>query len=510
MTPRTLPRLAAACCLAAALAACSEKAAEFFSYLDGGLGTIATTVNGAPNGASLHLTGNGVNRTQTVGSAGYAFTGLDDGSYNVAITDPAGLHCTPADADVTITPFNRFPSVTYECSALPGTIIFTTTGITDNTFFDLSLTGASTLTDQLGSNGHTFQNALPGHYDWNISASLRYDCAPKTGSFDLAAGATYQRTIDCTSTLGGLALSVTGTGTTHAITYSGPESGTVQAGETPVTIHVLPGQYSATIPIVTNFTCNNPVQGAVTTGGSTNLVIACVANPGTITVTQTGAPSATVNYTGPSGGGIVASNGVGVPINNLAPGTYTFTVVDPVGYTCSPKPNVQVTLTAGGTGNAAFSCTPAVAMTYTVDLTNAFTPGIVTTGTTVPVLQGATPVGTATLDLFGPGNNYFGNTPFRIGFDWNAIWFLHNFTTGGSNYQFTHLDFCATSSFSGARFIGVTYVDDALQTLGTATLSSGPACFSGNAPAGTTGVRFTGAGSGSFDINNIQVTGVSW
>ncbi len=508
MTPRTLPRLAAACCLAGALAACSEKAAEFFSYLDGGLGTIATTVNGAPNGASLHLTGNGVDRTQTVGSTGYAFTGLDDGSYNIAITDPAGLHCTPADADVTITPANRSPSVTYECGALPGTIIFTTTGITDNTLFDLSLTGTSALSGQLGSSGHTFQNVQPGHYDWNLSASLRYDCAPKNGSFDLAAGATYQRAIDCTSTLGSLALSVTGTGTTHAITYSGPESGTVQAGETPVTIHVLPGQYSATIPIVTNFTCNNPVQGAVTNGGSTNLVIVCVANPGTITVTQNGAPTATVNFTGPQSGGIVVANGASVPIPNLAPGTYTFTATS-AGYDCTTA-TPMVTLQPGGASALSYGCTATAAMTYSVDLTNAFTPGIVTTGSTVPVLQGATPVGTARLDPFGPGNNYFGSSPFRIGFDWNATWFLHNFTTGGSNYQFTHLDFCATSSFSGARFIGVTYVDDALQTLGSATLSSGPACFSGDTPAGTTGVRFTGAGSGSFDINNIQVTGVSW
>ncbi len=508
MTPRTMPhasarllhRIAAACCLAGGLAACSEKAAEFFGYLDGGLGTISTTVTGAPNGAALHLTGNGVNRTQTVGASGYSFSGLDDGSYNIAIIDPAGLHCTPSDVDVTITPAIRFPSVIFDCGALPGTVSFTTTGITDNTLFDLSLTGASSLSGQLGSSGHTFQAVQPGHYDWNISASLRYDCAPKTGSFDLAAGATFQQGITCNSTLGSLALSVTGTGTTHALSYTGPESGTVQVGATPVVIQVLPGLYTGNIPLDAAYTCNNPIQANVPTGGTGNLVIACVANPGTITVTQTGAPSATVNFTGP--------NGASVPINNLAPGTYTFTATS-TGYDCVTA-TPMVTLPPGGASALSYGCTATAAMTYTVDLTNAWAPGVVTTSATVPVLSGATPVGTAILQPGGPGNNYFGSSPFRIGFDWNATWYLHGFTTGGANYQFTHLDYCATTSFSGARFIGVTYKDDAFQTLGTANLAAGPACFSGDTPAGTTGVVFTGAGSGSFDINNIQVTGVSW
>ncbi len=343
--------------LAAALLgglSCAIKGSDAFTF--DGLGAsdgIVAYVNGIPGGSLVTVEAvSGVMRDHVATDQGYRFAPLAGGLYAVSVEVPAGYTCDKSTVTVGLIEGGGDAIVTFNCSPTPGTVVFTATGLTGSATYGITLEGGTTLTGQFGSGGKTFTAVPAGHWNWSLGATAGYTCTPNNGAFDLAAGATFTQAIDCLSDTGSLSVAVTGTGTTHAVDYTGPQSGTVQAGETPVIVSVLPGNYTLSFINPVGYTCPTSVQVLVPAGGTGTGVFGCTANPGTVDVSVTGT-SATVTYTGASSGSVVAG-ATPVPVTGLPAGSYAFTVTAPAGFTCMPM-SVPVTLAPGGTENAAFT-----------------------------------------------------------------------------------------------------------------------------------------------------------
>jgi hypothetical protein len=493
--------------------ACTEKEAAFFGINGSSqsFGEIIARVIGAQTGTNVTVSGNGINRTQLVTSAPYAFLNLPYGSYSVAAEFPAGQICTPDPASVILGAANPAQSVQFDCTDLLGSLAFDVSGLDVGITFPYALSGAASRSGNLAF-GETVISGLPaGDYDWSVTAPLTWSCSPLTGSFSLSAGARYDETIACAPETGTIVFSSSGLtgGTTFPLTLSGPTDLSGQIGANPLTFTAAPaGDWSFQLGSTPGFTCA-PGSGtfALSAAATYTQQIDCTVQTGSITATVTGA-TATVSYAGPSSGS-ASVGAAGVTFSDLAAGTYDVAVANPAGYTCTP-PTIQVVLPAGGTGTADFTCQPVMAVTYTLDATMLYDPGIVTGARTGNLLQAGSPVGTYQATPSGPSNNYFGWTPYRWGMDAGNAWTFGSFNVGGSGYSLNQLQFCATTAFGGVNLLGVTYLDDLNQAVGTAQLPTGPGCFSGNAPAGTSGFRIEGVGSGSFDFNSVVIAGVSW
>lgn len=496
------------------LGSCEVKDSSFFvvgTGTPGNSGTLGVIVTGTPAGASVRITGPGTDKTVTVGDQGASFANAAFGTYTITVTPPSGYTCTPTTRTVTLSDTDPTGSATFDCTPIPGTVSFTSTGLAGSTAFGISLMDGTTLTGQLGSSGATFTNVHPGDWSWQLGTTVGFTCTPMNGNFTLDPGATFTQAISCVSQLGTLAMAVTGTGTTHTVNYTGPQSGSVQAGETPVTANVTPGQY--TISFLTppsGYTCVNPSPVTVTAGQTTTATLACSADPGTITVTQAAAPSAVVDYTGPVSGSLNAPNGTPVPVPNLPAGMYTFTITDPSGFTCTPS-SVPVTLAPGGTEDAQFTCTTSgggLPTTVGVDLANLQgSAGAVPSGTyTRPLLDGATPVGTIDVSTIG-AQTFYGTSPFRLGSGPNSGWrFQLGVSVNSQPYSVSGFAVCAlNTTLDVSHTMDITYRDASLSSLGVDHVDTAPMCFWGTVPGGTMYIDVTGPNDRFIDINGLQL-----
>lgn len=496
--------------LLAALAGCTPKEAEFFTFVGGGLGEIVAYVDGTPDGAMVRLVGEGVDVSGLADDEGHVFQALPPGSYTLTVTPPAGYTCMPTTTTVTITDSDLDGEAVFTCSPQPGTVTFTSTGLTGSTTFPITLMDGTTLNGSFGSSGASFTNVHPGDWSWALGVTAGYDCTPDSGTFTLAPGGSFTQGIDCLALFGALSVAVTGTGTTHAVNYTGPENGSVQAGETPVVVQVVPGQYTLALGAPSGYTCPSTQQATVTAGGTANVTFACTAQPGTITVTQTGAPTATVGYTGPTNGSVAAADGVATPVNNLPAGTYTFNITNPGGYTCAPA-SVQQALAPGGSENVAFTCTPAAVQPQTVSVSIGEIQGSAgaVPANTYPVSlrDGSnTVVGNTTIRSSG-GNNFIGFSPTRLGLGSGAFYRLDlDVDVSGQPFNVVGMAVCTVNgAVSGGSPFVITYRDAAEAVVGTENVTSVPTCVWSVVPGGARYADFTWPNAGFVDFNGLQL-----
>lgn len=495
---------------ALAIAGCHAKDAEFFTFVGGGVGEIVAYVDGTPAGATVRLTGEGLDVSGLADEEGHVFQALPLGTYTLTVTPPAGYTCAPTTRTVTITDSALDGEAVFTCSPQPGTVTFTSTGLTGSTTFPIALMDGTTLNGTFGSNGASFTNVHPGDWSWALGATVGYDCTPNSGDFTLAPGGSFTQGIDCLALFGALSVAVTGTGTTHSVNYTGPENGSLQAGETPVAVQVAPGQYTLSLSAPTGYTCPSTQQATVTTGGTASVTFACTAQPGMITVTQTGAPSATVGYIGPMNGSLAAVDGVATPVNNLPAGSYTFSITDPAGYTCAPA-SVQQALAPGGSESVAFTCTAVAAQPQTVSVSIGEIQGgagAVPAGTYPVTLRDGSNanVGTTTIRSSG-GNNFIGFTPDRLGLGSGAFYRVDlDVDVLSQPFNVVGMAVCTVNgAVSGGSPFVITYRDAAETVVGTENVTTVPTCVWSVVPGNARYADFTWPNAGFVDFNGLQL-----
>lgn len=496
--------------LLATLAACTPKDAEFFTFVGGGLGEIVAYVDGTPDGATVRLVGEGVDVSGLADEEGHVFQALPPGTYTLTITPPTGYTCAPTTRMVTITESMLDGDAAFTCSPQPGMVTFTSTGLTGSTTFPITLMDGTTLTGSFGSGGASFTNVHPGDWNWALGATLGYDCTPDSGTFTLAPGGSFTQGIDCLALFGALSVAVTGTGTTHSVAYTGPENGSVQAGETPVAVQVAPGQYTLSLAAPAGYTCPSSQQATVAAGGTASVSFACTPQPGTITVTQTGAPSATVGYTGPQNGSFAAVDGVATPVNNLPAGTYTFSITNPGGYTCAPA-SVQQALSPGGSASVAFTCTAVTTQPQTVSVSigeiQAGAGAVPANTYPVSLRDGSNAVvGSSTIRSSG-GNTFIGFSPERLGLGIGAFYRLDlDVDVSGQPFNVVGMAVCTVNgAVSGGTPFVITYRDAAEAVVATENVTTVPTCVWSVVPGGARYADFTWPNAGFMDFNGLQL-----
>jgi hypothetical protein len=507
---RLLPLLA----VAASSLACSEKGLEFFSLGGPTTGTIEAVVDGTPAGATVQLTGEGVSKSQLVGSQVHSFSGLPYGTYVVSVTAPQGYVCEPTTRELTISEPVPIRRASFECAQTPGSFALSVAGLSGNSRLDVNLAGPTPKNGSVGVEGMTFTGLLPGSYQWTYPQLDGYDCAPADGSFDLAPGEQESASVQCTPTEGGIQVTVLGA--TALVMYNGPETGSANVGATPVRFENLtPGNYNVTVSSPPGFNClpaSTPVT--VTAGTVSQVTIECAPQPATITATVFGA-TAQVNYSGPAnGGGEVGATPVS--FTPLPAGNYNVTLVEPEGFTCAPE-SVAVTLAAGETKSVEFECEPEEGeeepeeVEYSVDLTGfQGSPGGVPPGSYQVPVRDATLTAIAAIAVATIGNQtFFGTGPNRLGFGGTSGYELDVFFQVALRvFQIRALQVCAiNAALSGDNAVALTFYSASLVLIGSLAITSSPGCAWYDAPEGTRYVRMIGPPVGFADVYNILLRG---
>lgn len=295
------------------LGSCSLKDSEFFALTSGLPGDIVTSVTGTPVGATVRITGNGVDRSDIVGPTPVTFGGFANGIYTATVTPPTGYDCTDPVRTITLTDANPSATVTFPCSiATLGSFRFTVTGLGSGLELAATLTGPTPRTGQIGTNGLTWTGLTQGAYTWEFDQIANNDCQPDNGGFTVIDNTEHTQAVTCASTTGTITVTVTG-GATASVAYAGPVSSSVVVGTTPVAIPGLPnGIYNFTIPTnPTGFTCTTPNgQVNLPAGGSGAVTFGCTpVQPTTVTVDLS---------TIPNTGGAVASGTYSVALRDDA------------------------------------------------------------------------------------------------------------------------------------------------------------------------------------------------
>jgi hypothetical protein len=299
-------------------------------------------------------------------------------------------------------------------------------------------------------------------------------------------------------------------GASADVTYSGPAGGSLTGvGSSGNSVTGTPtGDYSVTVVPPSGFTCSPESQTvAVPTAGTGTATFSCTPLPGLISV-QVNSQPATVSWTGPvSGSGTFGATAIDIP--DLPPGSYTFTITNPSGATCTPA-TIDVTLAPGGTGSAVFNCTATVfALRFDLaSFPNAG--GFVSSGTYTrllidefDVVRGSAPVSTIGFSTF------YGSSPDRLGFSPGSGYrFGVPATIDGQSYSLSGFAWCGLNVvLDGAHPITATFLDPGEVVLGTQVMTSAPSCVWSLTPPGTSSITLTGPGDRSADVNDILLWG---
>jgi hypothetical protein len=430
----------------------------------------------------------------------------------VSITPPEGYDCGTESVTVSVTEATPDPDVEFTCVAPVGSFMLSLSGLSSGLALEAGLDGPVNRTGSLGSAGVTFTDLPLGDYTWGYPQLAGWLCTPANGTFTLStAGQAVSEQVSCEATEGSLQVAVFGA--TADVSYSGPESGSGAVGETPVEFAgLVPGNYTVNVSSPAGFDClPESQQAAVTAGASATVQFECTPLTGTVTATVQGA-TAQVNYTGAASGGATVGD-TPVPFTGLPAGSYTFAIVEPDGFDCTPA-SIPVNLVAGGMETAQFTCSeePEELVEYSIDLAGfQGAPGMVASGTYLRPVRDALLVAVATMAINTIGvQTFFGTSPNRLGFDGSSGYEIDAlFQVAALVFTVRALQVCTlNAALSGSNFLALTYYSAALALLGSASITSAPGCFWLNVPLGTRFIRMLGPAVGFVDINGLKVRGV--
>lgn len=505
---------------AAATTACA-KDHEFFALVDDLIeGEIAARVTGAPAGASVSLSGQGIQESQVVDAAGGIFEDLPPGTYQLSVQSPTGYLCTPNSITVTLSRSAPTGVAEFHCTPLLGMLSFNVAGLYDDQFaLPINLTGSTTRQLQLGNGLGIADNLGIGQLNWAVGAFPSHDCLPLNGSFNVLPGGEYTQSIDCTPVKGSAHFTMSGLYSDLyklSVEYSGVTSGSFQLGNGSVDLDDIDfGSLQWNATPLSSHDCT-PLSGNLVflPGTDITIPIGCQPKPGSITAVVSGT-TAQVNYTGPTtGGGAVGSTPV--VFGGLQPGAYNVAIVVPDDFECAPA-TVSVQVEPAGNAMAEFECTPEEEeeeelVEYSVDLQGFVgSPGAVPAGSyNRPVLDNLlNQVALLTIATIGT-QTFYGTSPARLGFNGTSGYELDAlFPVAAMFFRLRALQICTiNAALSGSNFLLIQYYTAAAVLLGTAQITGSPGCFWLDVPATTRFVRMLGPAVGFVDIHGLLLRGV--
>jgi hypothetical protein len=374
-------------------------------------------------------------------------------------------------------------------------------------------------TQGFGAIAGSFSDLEFGIYNLEVMPPSGFGCTPPSATAQITAASRFPEVVFACepdppdlAILTFLASGFTGSAT-YPLTLSGDVVRTGQFGASGVVFDMVPG--GSSIDWMLDLTgadqqCDpNTGSATVPAGENVEVTISCEPLPGTVQVQVLGlgSGSASVGWVGAASGsgafGAVVSD-----IPDLPAGSYTFTITDPVGFTCTP-PNHQFALSAGATVLITFTCESLVAQPLVVDLQLNAAPNfggqIMPSPFTLTLLDGGIPVGTINAETIGalhsaPGPDRFGGFgPVGIRLDVRP-------TVSGTDFNTVAIDICVlNSALTPGNPAHVTMRDPALVALGVADLGISPSCFNVMLPTGTRYVEITGPIGITYDFTGLRL-----
>ncbi|MEP6689844.1 MAG: hypothetical protein ABJD07_01740 [Gemmatimonadaceae bacterium] len=256
-----------------------------------------------------------------------------------------------------------------------GTLTLTVSGLPSGVAGSVMVTGPSSYTKSVSS-GESIAGLTPGSYTVAASsvtdASGTYGASPASQTVTIAASATpVPATVSYALITGGMTVTIAGvpTGSTGAVTLTGPGGYTHPITATETIVGLTPGAYSLNAsPVTTSagrWGATTPTQQLTITAGATPTpaTVTYALETGSLTITVAGLPSGagSVVVTGP-GGYTQAITATPSTLAVLAPGTYTIAAANTV-----IAPNTYGPTQASQTATVAIGLTPTAAtVTYAV------------------------------------------------------------------------------------------------------------------------------------------------
>jgi hypothetical protein len=388
-----------------------------------------------------------------------------------------------------------------------GLIAVTVTG--DLSTVPVTVTGPGyTRTQDVGTTAVNYGGIPLGGYGVVPMPPTGYTCLPLREDLTLtAAQPTRQVAFTCSEILvptGTLTFTTTGLSgsTMYPLSVSGAASFTGMISASSTIFDPAPaGNYDWMLNLgaTAEHSCD-PASGTATVQPQQDLVIfiTCQPLPGTVSVQVTGLGTevASVAWTGPaSGSGAYGSTPGQIP--GLAPGSYTFTITEPFGATCSPS-SVPVTVAAAGSESVVFTCAAAL-VDLSIDISAV--PSGAFTNLTLPLRDGGgTQRGSIQMTRQG-ANSFTGSNPFRLGFGDGATAFLQvtGLVVDGTPFAAVGVTFTTDNTpLNGTNFIEVGYLDGTLVPISTDQVTTANTSYWGTAPGGTQVVGIRTSGTGFF------------
>jgi hypothetical protein len=435
--------------------------------------SLSGTITGpGGSGATVVLTGAASATTTADVTGAFAFPGLNNGSYTIAVSK-TGFIYTPASQPVTINNANAVVSVSSVAPTFSITGRITGTGASGAT---VTATGTATASTTTNSSGNYTLTGLPaGTYTITpVKTGFAYTPASTVVTITTANG-TANFTSAQAFTLSGTITGVGASGATVKLTGSTTATVTTAAGGA----FSFPGLVNGTYTVAVSeagFVYTPASQSVTINGANRNLTITSAAQTYSITGTLTGAGAsgATITLSGTKAATTTSSTSGTYTLSTLPAGTYTVTP-SKSGYVFTPASQSVTITTANVTAN--FSSTQVFTISGTISGTGGNGATVTLTGASSATVT-ASSTGTYSFPNLKAGS--YTVTPTKAGFTFTPANRAVTITTANlvENFSSAVQTFAISGTITGAGGNGATVRLSGAATATATASTSGAYTFS--------------------------------
>ncbi len=224
------------------------------------VGGLAVSIGGLPDGTGASVTVTGPGGFSQSLTASQTFAGLQPGNYTIAASNVLAGGYTYAPSPPTQQPTvtaSSTATATVSYTASTGSLTILIAGLPGGTAGAVTVTGPAGFSQQL-TTSQTLSGLTPGSYSVNASTvsggGTTYAPAPPNQTVSVTAGATTSAAVGYASSVGGLAVSITGLpgGTGASVTVTGPGGFSQLLTATQTLTGLTPGSYTVLASNVVN------------------------------------------------------------------------------------------------------------------------------------------------------------------------------------------------------------------------------------------------------------------